>query len=213
MCKGRKDTGNETTYFDGITEKEMQQPPEILISVQTASDNDIPYHQLDQFGESSSSQIIESGSWTTPVNPTSNNVCFICNSSDNEPFKCLYSTVSQPSNTPIFDFVWEFLGGTPSARNDATDASRLKLEIVCAECLNMINRYDAACVAAKELKKRLNQKLTKTKSLRGKRQSDRAMENAGDKRTFDNFREYSSSMGSSCDKNEQSEIIDLSDED
>lgn len=213
MCSGRKDIGNETTYFDGITEKEMQQPPEILISVQTVSGNDIPYDQFDQFGESSLCQSIESGSWTTPVNPTSNNICFICNSSDNEPFKCLYSTVSQPSNIPIFDFVWEFLGGTSSARNDAIDASLLKLETVCAECLNMINQYDAARVAAKELKKRLIQKLTETKSLRAERQSDRAMENTGDKQTFDNIIECSSWMGSSSGENEQSEIIDLCDED
>lgn len=89
--------------------------------------------------------------------------CFICNTSNGGSFMNLYGTVSSYTSTSINNFIWKWLGGKPSTRNE-TDTSNLKQEVVCAECLETINEYDAALVTAKQCKKQLINKLAKTEA-------------------------------------------------
>lgn len=90
--------------------------------------------------------------------------CFVCNSSSDEPFVDLYKTVSAHSKTAIHDFVWKFLGGKPSVRNATADAPSQGNDIVCAVCIDMIDRYDAARMEVKQFKKNLCQRLAKTEA-------------------------------------------------
>lgn len=89
--------------------------------------------------------------------------CFICNITS-QSYVDLYGSSAPHSGKCIFNFVWKFLGGKPSVRNDATDASSMKPEVVCTECVTMINQYDAARVVAKRYKKQLREKLTSTEA-------------------------------------------------
>lgn len=164
VCKGKAshepetiqiESDHDTDAPDSGTEAEAE--PEVLISVQTV--NSAPENA------SASSQTP-----TVIVNDPSSNasanqqICFICNSSSDRPFSDLYGTPSSHSTTPIYDFVWKFLGGKPSVRNDATDASSLNNDVVCAGCLDMLNKYDEAHTNSKLFKREIRRKLDKTEA-------------------------------------------------
>lgn len=117
------------------------------------------YEQLDSTLAPADNEINDS-----PATPEEDNNCFICNSSASAPFVDLYGTATNHSKTNIYSFVWKLLGGRPSARNDSIDASCLKGDVVCAECLEMINGYDEARLNVKRYKKHLRERLNKTEA-------------------------------------------------
>lgn len=132
---------------------DLESEPEALISVQTESIANAN-EQTDNQGDH--------------VNPSEGRfgreACFICNSPNNEPFVCLYTTHSLHSGTSIFEFVWKLLGDKPSVRNETTDASCLNGDVICSDCLTMINKYDAARVTTKRFRNELCEKLAATEN-------------------------------------------------
>lgn len=128
-------------------------------------------------------------------------VCFICNTTTSQSFADLYGTMAAYSGKSIFDFIWKFLDDKPSVRNDTMDATSLGREVVCSECLRMINGYDNARVAAKQYKKLLQNRLTITENFYQKVQGEingRSKTNRLDKSQTDNTAET-----------KDNEIIDL----
>lgn len=95
----------------------------------------------------------------------------MCNSSSSAPFVDLYGTLSAYSKTAVYDFVWKFLGGKPSVRNATAEAPTLENDFLCAECIDMINEYDATRMKVKQIKQNLCHKLAKTESHFEKLQS------------------------------------------
>lgn len=106
--------------------------------------------------------------------------CFICHSSDSTLFLDLYTTITKHSRTSIYNFVWKLLGGQPSARNDSIDASCLKEDVVCADCLDIINEYDKARLNVKRYKKHLREKLIQTEAYFQSLQNDESGKTATD---------------------------------
>lgn len=88
--------------------------------------------------------------------------CFICNTTNSQSFVDLYGTMAAHSGKSIFDYIWKFLGGKPSVRNETMRASSLCQDVVCSECLSMINGYDNARVDAKRYKKLLQNRMAIT---------------------------------------------------
>lgn len=114
---------------------------DVLVSVQTTHDSSLIPQQCDE-----------------------TKVCFICNSVSSESFVGLYGTTAPHSGKCIFNFVWKFLGGKPSVRNDSIDTLHLKQEMVCFECFSMMEEYDKARVASKRYKKLLRNRLANTET-------------------------------------------------
>lgn len=91
--------------------------------------------------------------------------CFICNTASSESFVNMYEIVSLHSNTPVYDFVWKFLDDKPSVRDDSIDAANANWSSLCNKCLNKINEYDSACVAAAKIEEELRWELSQTEQL------------------------------------------------
>lgn len=125
--------------------------------------------------ESSRTPIVIVHETSSAASDTNQLICFVCNTSTNKPFADLYGTVSAYSTTPIFDFVWKFLGGKPSVRNDAIDAPGLKNDVICAVCLDMFNKYDESHLNSRRFKKEIKCKLESTEAYFEKRQHQDAI--------------------------------------
>lgn len=91
--------------------------------------------------------------------------CFICNTAASESFVNMYETVSLHSNTPVYDFVWKFLDDKPSVRDDSIDAANANWSSLCNKCLNKINEYDLALMAAAKIEEELRWELSQTEQL------------------------------------------------
>lgn len=131
------------------TSRHCQIPGEVLLSVSTQP-----------FDMTISSSIDDSQNLAD-----SNRICFICNTSTSESFVSLYETLSQHSNTPVYDFVWKFLDNKPSVRDDSIDAANSDWSSLCAGCLNKINEYDLACMTAANLEEELRWELSQTEDI------------------------------------------------
>lgn len=189
------------------TPPQTQKESEVLVSVQTISET---VDQSDDVGNVADE--VENSPLT---NQSNQNVCFICNSTENKLFKSMYTTVSGASKTVIFELVWKFLGGRPSVRNETTDASCMN-EVVCGECLDLVNEYDAARADAIDLRKGLINKITETEKQIVKRQNDNAKKNGIGEKSLENFQERSSLTRDGAtftSKNDQGTFIDLCDDD
>lgn len=97
-------------------------------------------------------------------------MCFVCNTTTSESFVSLYLATSKHSNTKIYDFIWSLLNCQPSCRENSTDAANSNWSLVCAECLDMINEYDLACVKSRKYKNCLRDKLSQTETYYMKQQ-------------------------------------------
>lgn len=187
---------------------QTQKEPEILVSVQTISE---PIYQSDEVGNVAKT----TNSTLTNQSNENENVCFICNSTENNSFKSMYTTVSGASKTVIFDFVWKFMGGRPSVRNETTDASCMN-EVVCGECLDLINEYDTARADAIDLRCGLINKITETEKQIVKAQNENSKKNSFGEKSSENFQEKSSlTCGGATytSRNDQGTLIDLCDDD
>lgn len=120
----------------------------------------------------SSSVLDDEGGAQSSVN-TSNihRICFICNTTACEQFVNLYDTVTEHSQTQIFDYVWKFLDNQPSIRDDSIDAVNSKWNSVCAWCLDRINKYDLAYVTAANIEKELSVDLAHTEAFYAEQQN------------------------------------------
>lgn len=114
---------------------------------------------------------------TSDLSHTTDNIddqsCFLCNKQNSESFMDLYTTVTTYSKKSIYNFIWKFMDGNPSVRNDVLDASCLQDDVICYECLVMINEYDSSHEMAKKCKKQLCQRLKKTEKSFNKVGSDK----------------------------------------
>lgn len=137
---------------------EPEPEPEVLLTVQTIH---IENTNDDQKDNVSTTTTANDHSQATQSHDEGQS-CFVCNTSSSASFMDLYTTVTTHSKKNIYSFVWKFLGGKPSVRNDMIDANCLKEDVVCIECLEMINEYDAARIVAKQFKKQLCDRLNKT---------------------------------------------------
>lgn len=98
---------------------------------------------------------------------TENRTCFICNTTASESYVNLYETVTSHSNTPVYDFVWKFLGDKPSIRDDSIDGANANWSSLCLQCFNKINEYDLACETAGRLEEELRWELSQTEARYG----------------------------------------------
>lgn len=169
---------NRQRSSESVDQEPVDQEPEILISTQTVH-TEIGTVQNDDASTPDRNTIspdpTSSSSFDTvdnvnskPINSKSNSKitpkCFVCNSSNGDSFLNLYGTVSAYTARSIYDFIWKWLGGKPSVRNEKTNAAELKDEIICSDCLDTINDYDAALVTARQCKKQICDKLMKTEA-------------------------------------------------
>lgn len=111
-----------------------------------------------------SSSIIDDGE-ISPNSSIVNQTCFICNTTTSETFVNLYDTMSEHSNTPIFDFIWKFLDDKPSVRDDTVDGANSNWNSICNRCLIRINEYDLACVTSTNLEEELRYELSQTEAI------------------------------------------------
>ncbi|XP_031628151.1 uncharacterized protein LOC116343948 isoform X2 [Contarinia nasturtii] len=139
-----------------------------------------------------------------PTPSSSSKVCFICNTSDSEPFVNMYSTFSAHSNTRIFRFVWEFLD------EKSKKLTSLEQDFVCNDCLLEINEYDWANVRAQQFKKKISDKVTKTQAQFEVQINDQNDGNDDNVVNENNLEEVPMEIDTNDDA---SEVIDLCDDD
>lgn len=97
---------------------------------------------------------------TTPSQQT----CFICDNTTNEPLINLYTGQTKYSSTPIYDLVWKFMNNQPSERIQINDVICSNLPGICIECFDQINEYDLAIVSSERLEEQIREKLSQTES-------------------------------------------------
>lgn len=83
-------------------------------------------------------------------------VCFVCGTSNNEPFVSIIGTATDLGN-PINDVILKVLNNEPNM--DIDDINCLEDDVICTECLNNINQYDASHFTAEKYKNELCQML------------------------------------------------------
>lgn len=167
---------------------------DVLFTVQTIHTNELDQATTDNLDS------------TQSFTPNQNQVCFICNSATSESYVDLYGTVAAHSGKCIFDFVWKFLGNKPSVRNELMDASCLTQEVVCLQCVGMINQYDKAHVTKKWFKKILRNKLTSTENYFMR------LQNRANGSTTTEGNQLNESQTENTDKSTSHEAVDSSDE-
>lgn len=145
----------------------VAQEPEILISTKTVHTENATVQKNDAATSShpfDPVSNVNSKSKNSKINSKSTPKCFVCNSATADSFSNLYGTVSAYSARSIYDYIWKWLGGKPSVRNEKTNASQLEDEIICSDCFDTINDYDAALLTAKQCRKQICDKLMKTEA-------------------------------------------------
>lgn len=136
----------------GSSKSPVDEQQDILISVQTVHTENINPQQNSTSGLEGRAK----PGAILPIRPT----CFICNNDASESFVDLYGTASAYTSTNIHSLIRNWLGGKPSMRGDTTTSK----QVICSDCLDTINDYDASLVTVKQCKKLLIDKLTKTEA-------------------------------------------------
>lgn len=164
--ENQSDENREPIESGGLEMPEsVEEEPEILFSVQTVHTENTNVQQNNSSAAEAqiySEQFGGKRKLTSSSDGPRKRACFICNTTNGSSFKSLYGTTSAYTNTSIYKFIWKWLGGT-SVRNDITDAT-MKKELICTDCLDTVNDYDAAMVTAKQCTTKLCDKLSKTEA-------------------------------------------------